>query len=404
MPKSQDHSQISTQQGPATGDEDGLWELSFSTYIRDLARLAIPLAIALWVAISIMSKIEEFVRIPRPTYLFLFAITVIIATDCFAVLQHRAIRLFRSKPRPRAEPQSRGSKVLTYVCLGLLLPGLVSVLFAELRSPIVQLYDRFFGANQELEAITNIGNTVLFSSEVKTKEAGIEALGVIDSRDSADELGRILDNDHECFSDAECYNVTRSVLVNATDASIPRTMVAVLKLHLKDAKGTGNSNISLNQRYFQQDLDALRENIRDRASDSKSRDQISTKLDALQAQLEISLSDLQKQLPPTPDRSALTELILDAYAGREGQINEGAKIHRDPEANAQMNEVGIGIVEDGAYSPSVRAKALLLVGAVGAKGDKKWILKWIDNPNETLKVAAIQAYSALDARIRSSQQ
>jgi hypothetical protein len=181
-------------------------------------------------------------------------------------------------------------------------------------------------------------------------------------------------------------------------------MVAVLKLHLKDAKGTGNSNISLNQRYFQQDLDALRENIRDRASDSKSRDQISTKLDALQAQLEISLSDLQKQLPPTPDRSALTELILDAYAGREGQINEGAKIHRDPEANAQMNEVGIGIVEDGAYSPSVRAKALLLVGAVGAKGDKKWILKWIDNPNETLKVAAIQAYSALDARIRSSQQ
>jgi hypothetical protein len=120
--------------------------------------------------------------------------------------------------------------------------------------------------------------------------------------------------------------------------------------------------------------------------------------------LEADLSDLQKQLPPTPDRSALTELILEAYANREARITDGSKFHRDPEASAQMSEASKGIVEDSGYPPFVRAKALLLVGMLGTEEDKKWVLERINDPDETIRVAAIRAYSALDARVRSSQQ
>ena len=116
------------------------------------------------------------------------------------------------------------------------------------------------------------------------------------------------------------------------------------------------------------------------------------------------MSDLQKQLPPAPDRSALTELILEAYANREVRITDKSKIHPDPEADTQMSEAAKKIVQDGGYPSVVRAKALLLVGALGTKEDKKWILDLINDPDEALRVAAIGAYSTLDARIRSPQQ
>jgi hypothetical protein len=120
--------------------------------------------------------------------------------------------------------------------------------------------------------------------------------------------------------------------------------VAVFERHSKEAKSQqgASQQVSLSQRYFQSNLDALRNNVQDTAGDSHSKEEIARRLDSIQAQLEADLSDLQKQLPPTPDRSALTELILEAYANREARITDGSKFHRDSEANAQMSEASKG--------------------------------------------------------------
>jgi hypothetical protein len=373
--------------------------MSVSTFLSAYGSMVLPLIATVFATQWIVLQLDALVPLSGPYHLVLYSLLAILSFGLFSLLQDRVFQYLKASPNRKGKPLSRGARALRFIVMGLLIP----LLLAELDHPIRRLWNSLFGHNQELAAVTRIGNSVLSSKEIKVKEAGIEALANIATRDSVEEVGRILDTEQECFKDAECYNATRSAFLTATDASVPRTLLEVLEHHLKDAQGPGASQVSLSQRYFDTDLSALRGNIRNAALNSKSQEDVSSRLDALQAQLESGLSDIQKQLPPAPDRSALIELILDVYASREERVSDGlSKLPEDPEANSQMSKVAQKIVEDNKYPPTVRAKALLLVGQVGTNSDKEWVLNWIDDPDEILKVAAMGAYSTLDSRIRHS--
>jgi len=192
-----------SQQEPAVDEESAHEELNLSILLREGSTLLLPLAAALWVISWIAPWLDEHVSLPRAAQLLIYVGIYILTTNCLVVLQRRVFRFMSRKSSPRRGPQSRFVRGAKLTLTLVLIPAAVAIIVAELP-PVSRILDRFFGRNNELAAVTQIGNIVLSSTEVKTKEAGIEALATIDTRDSVAELGTILDDEQMCFRDAEC--------------------------------------------------------------------------------------------------------------------------------------------------------------------------------------------------------
>jgi HEAT repeat protein len=399
MPSDPQNSRAQRPKGPVRDGQDTPTAGSISSLFREAASTVIPFVGALCAVDWIFSELGIVWRIPHSIFLAAFAISILILGYFLHFAQQRMIDFLGASTRKRREPQSRGAKALRFTIVMIVIPILVSFASAKLYFPITRFFDGLFGGDEETTALAAIANSVLSSTELKTKEAGIEALGTIDTRESANELRRVLENEKQCFSDSECYNTARNALVGAHEKSIPEILLAVLELHLDDAKFRDTAKTDVNQRYFQPDLMVLRRNLQSAGTDTKSQEQISRKLDSLEAQLTASLGDIEKDLPAAPDHSALTELILQSYAERARGRTEAHEDQENPKANTEMINLARQIADNASYSSAVRTKAVALVGAIGQESDKEWLLKWVSGQDEGLRLSAMRAFAALDFRI-----
>jgi hypothetical protein len=365
-----------------------------SRFLREEAPIILPIAVSIFIVEWFFSELRVEGRMPRPLFMTLFISSVSILSLFLGLVQEKVVRFF-IEPSPTSKtPKSRGARLLRGTVLLVLLPMLVSLAFEALRPPVTKLVQRIFGYTGELSATTRIANAVLSSSDLDTKKAGITLLGHIDSADSLVELKRILENEKDCFTDSDCYSITVEALDASEDKTMPELMLSELVGHLNEAKNEGAVGaLGIDQRYFQSDFKALQNRLRNSAIDSKSKDQDSAKLEELEAQLTTGLSGIKQDIPKASEKTVLVELILDAYCGiKPSKFDANAKY------------IARQIAEDWAYSSSIRAKAIAVVGHLGQGEDEEWLLKWVDGREEEVRVAALKAFDELEGRIRHSKK
>lgn len=385
--------------GPAGDGQDKRTSTSTLSFLATAASTMVPLVGAVCIVDWIFSMFGVAKYFSHTVFVAALMTSILTVGYFLQFLLDRLVKFFGASTPKRQPTQSRGAKAFKFTVIVVIIPLLVSLAAAALYFPITRFFDGLFSDNDETTALAEIANSVLSSTELKTKEAGIEALGQIDTRESVYELRRILENEKQCFSDWECYSTARNAIVHTHEKSAPEILLAVLELHQDDAKVQDTAKVNLNQRYFQADFTALRNNLELAAKGNKSEEQIATKLGALEGRLTADLSDIEKDLPPAPDNSALTELILDAYKDRAVQRAEEHKSQESPRADAQMLGIARQIADNEAYSGAVRAKAVSLVGAIGHESDIEWLLKWVRGRDEGLRLAGMQAFADLDFRV-----
>ena len=243
---------------------------------------------------------------------------------------------------------------------------------------------------EEYPFIKDIGNTIILSTDLKTKVEGIHTLRTIHTELTLQELFRVLDQDKTILYDSTLYDEL-SMAIASYDLLPRDRLVKLFHNSTSAAQGTPRGlNFDLYSYYYKKSFDGVRNLFTKETTDSELLKQKLLKLDEAEAQLKQTLTLLETNrdhfVNPTLD------FVLDTFLQMD-------KLQSDDEIYGLAKT----IAADTTYAEATRYSAILLVAKLGTKNDSDFLVPYLNDHSESIKAGALQAISTLHLKLYGSQ-
>lgn len=265
---------------------------------------------------------------------------------------------------------------------------------------VVSLLVTKMKSQPEYSFVEKIGETILASDSINTKVAGIEALAAIHTDEALDQLINILETEgciHEYGSGLEYHSysdaLTKVFATYGVEAIEP--LLVIFDKCDEQIKGTPEDSKDLYSTYFKNGFDEIAYQLTETGNLSSSdEEEIKARLNRIGNQVKLELLDLEKKISlSTGNQVSATalDLILGSFLQMENVENHSTIFNLSSE-----------IAADPAFNYTTRSKAIELIAKFGSRADLDLLLPYLNEENETIKKAALQAIAVLSNKVEAN--
>lgn len=398
MKKSQDPKKPETLERSEPAKKTNLLRDWLHVVGREILYGILPLTLGILISVWLVD-VFHLVSLGFPTSLIVFIAIVSLITVSFTFLIVIAVDwLEQLEPdRPRL-PEKRIRKI-TRLFIGIIVVPVVVSVIANLvpvsgGDTLLTLFIKSIQSRNEYPFITKISNGILSSSSMNTKRTGLNTLKTIHCSMCQSELLRILEQDKDSLDDYGYYGDLAAALASY----MPKSRGPLLAIFAKyDAQRhsvpTGDTGTNLHAKYFEQSMNALKEQLKNQSLDRKKKEEALANLAAIDAKLLSDLSNLEATAPSSENGDPVLRLVLDSFLYTD-----------DLSDDSEIYFLAKRIASDSSYNDETRKTAILLVAKLGSQDDFDNILPFLQDKRETIKGAAMQAIGNLHSKITKQKK
>ena len=238
--------------------------------------------------------------------------------------------------------------------------------------------------SNEYQLVTQAADTVMASSSSATRLAGIETLAAVPSKDSLAMLTKIVEQQPSILNDQSAYTaLSQAIASHGTDARI--WLLNTFKAHPSSGGAAAGTALEggLYERYFQPSFSDLEAEVKRAVADPAQQKDLLLKLAADESRLKSNLADMEAQQAVLQSGDRTVDFVLDTLATFK------------PAEDSAIAQLAKQVAGDGAYGVGTRRRAILLVAQFGGSGDYASLLPFLQDPDESLRAAALVAMRTL---------
>ena len=305
----------------------------------------------------------------------------------------------------KKKPATKVKRVFRIVVSGFLIPIILSatayMVPVQGEDTIATLLIRKVKSQPEITFVEKVGETVITSISIDTKVAGIEALATIQTDEALDQLIKILDSEgctHEYEGDHEYHlfsDALTKTFASYESEAIEPLLVIFGKCDEQIRDIPSKETKDLYTAYFEKTFDDIAFQIMEAGSLSSSEEEeVLARLNMIENQLILELLDLERTTSLTGNYE-VSETTLDLILGSFHQME---KIEKP----STLYNLSRRIADDPSYSYNTRSNAIALIAKFGTRKDLTILLLYLNEDNETIKEAALEAIEVLSNKVEGN--
>jgi hypothetical protein len=347
-----------------------------------IMELAVPALIAA-VAIYYLSGIVNIPFAYQRLIPWIYAAALVLISLLIAVVGTEIPRIIQKK-------DAKPNRLIKTGVSGLGIPLLALLLANFTNLPNGQSYLAYYLPSTLMRGVTlsvpSISAAILQSSDIRTKVAGINALGAIRDPNNLNQLTQILSQTGSDLKNAIYYQALSKAIASYGIEARPALIGQFSRWSQAISPAPFVSTSTLYDQYFADSIQALRSAISNQDLDSAEKTAQLQQLNDIENNLQSDLDHLQVNAVKDTASDIRLDFILDTF------------FRMTIQQDAELLNLSKAVAANPVYPAVDRKKAILLIGKFGGKDELVLVASYLQNSSDVIKTGAIEALVLLDQK------